>query len=142
MNDEHRSIEIERVGRGRFRATNTRGGTLELGQGEDDSFTPVELLLVAIAGCSAVDVDLLTTKRTEPERFTVAASGEKMRDDAGNRLRDLLVEFDVEFGDDDAGRAATERLPGAVATSHDRLCTVSRTVETGTPVQARLRPPS
>lgn len=131
-------IELERTGRGRFRATNGRGESLEVGHGDDASFTPVELLLVALAGCSAIDVDLLTTKRTEPERFTVSASGEKVRDELGNRLADLRLLFDVAFADDADGQAATDRLPGAIATSHDRLCTVSRTVEVGTPVDARL----
>ena len=42
--------------------------------------------------------------------------------------------FDVAFPDDDGGRAAAEVLPDAIARSHDRLCTVSRTVEIGTPV--------
>ena len=138
MSDQHRSIDLERLARARYRATNARGGTLTLGEGDDADFTPVELLLVALAGCSAIDVDHLTTKRTEPRSFTVAASGEKARDERGNHLRDLLLEFAVAFDDDEAGRAATERLAGAVATSHDRLCTVSRTVELGTPVRARL----
>ena len=31
-------------------------------------------------------------------------------------------------------------LPRAVAQSHDRLCTVSRTVQAGTPVENRIAP--
>jgi hypothetical protein len=44
--------------------------------------------------------------------------------------------FDVAFPDDEGGRAAKEVLPGAIAQSHSRLCTVGRTVEIGTPVAA------
>jgi putative redox protein len=136
--DEERSIELTRLGKARYQAVNVRGGRLELGSGEDDFFTPVELLLTAIAGCSAIDVDLITSKRSEPVRFELTMSGTKVRDGSGNHLSDLLLSFDVAFPDDEAGAAATTVLPRAVAQSHDRLCTVSRTVELGTPVDVRL----
>jgi len=136
--DTLRSIDLARTGRGRYRATNVRGGTLALGDGSSDDFTPVELLLTAIAGCTAIDVDLLTTKRTEPVRFSVRASGDKL---AEHRMDNLEVSFDISFGDDELGRAAQERVIGAISTSHDRLCTVSRTVEHGTPVRSHAAEP-
>ena len=57
----------------------------------------------------------------------------KVRDDHGNHLVNLVLTFDVAFPDDDGGRAAAGVLPDAIARSHDRLCTVSRTIEIGTP---------
>jgi putative redox protein len=137
--DKQRSVRVTRLGSGRYQATNARGGTLLFGAGGgEDAFTPVELLLAAIAGCSAIDVDLITGKRAEPTRFDASITGTKIRDDQGNRLTDLTLTFDVAFPDDDSGRAAAEVLPRAVQQSHDRLCTVSRTVEVGTPIDARL----
>ena len=137
--DSLRSIEMTRLEKGRYEATNTRGGRLEVGQGgTDETFSPVELLLVAIAGCGAIDVDFLTTKRAEPTRFDVRMRGDKVRDEHGNRMTNLVLTFDVEVPDDEAGRAAYDVLPRAVRQSHDRLCTVSRTVELGTPVDARI----
>ena len=137
--DSLRSIEMTRLEKGRYEATNTRGGRLEVGQGgTDETFSPVELLLVAIAGCGASDVDFHTTKRAEPTRFDVRMRGDKVRDEHGNRMTNLVLTFDVEFPDDEAGRAAYDVLPRAVRQSHDRLCTVSRTVELGTPVDARI----
>lgn len=130
-----RQITFSRIEKGRFRATNARGGTLDFGSGENTDFTPVELLLVAIAGCSAVDVDLITVKRAEPEHFDVTATGTKVRDEQGNRLQDIAVHFAIDFPDGADGDRAREMLPKAVAMSHDRLCTVSRTVQTGAPVQ-------
>jgi putative redox protein len=137
MTDETlRAIDLTRLEKGRYEATNARGGRLVLGQGGDDeSFSPVELLLVAIAGCSAIDVDFITAKRAEPTRFDVRMTGDKIRDEQGNRMTNLTVTFDVAFADDEAGRAAYDVLPRAVQQSHDRLCTVSRTVEVGTPVE-------
>jgi putative redox protein len=49
-----------------------------------------------------------------------------------------VMTFDVTFADDDGGRAAAAVLPGAIARTHDRLCTVSRTVEIGTPVATAI----
>ena len=134
-----RSIEMTRLAKGRYEATNSRGGRLVLGQGgTGEEFSPVELLLVAIAGCSAIDVDFIVAKRAEPTRLDVRMTGDKIRDEQGNRLTNLVLSFDVEFPDDEAGRAAYDVLPRAVQQSHDRLCTVSRTVEVGTPIEARI----
>jgi putative redox protein len=136
--DSHRSVELSRLGRQHFQATNVRGGTLSFGNSRAGEFTPVELLLVAIAGCTAMDVDAITVKRSEPVRFQVSCSGHYRRSVHGNHITDIEVDFDVEFPDSDGGRAAADVLEIAIRKSHDRLCTVTRTVELGTPVDARL----
>ena len=136
--DSHRKVTITRTSAGRYTAVNERGGTLEFGSGDVDDFTPVELLLAAIGGCTAVDVDIFTTRRAEPESFVVQVDGEKMRDDGGNRMQDLSVTFQLRFPEGEGGDAARALVPDAVQRSHDRLCTVSRTVELGTPIATRM----
>jgi uncharacterized OsmC-like protein len=136
--DSHRSVSITRTSLGRYTAVNGRGGTLEFGTGDVDDFTPVELFLAAIGGCTAVDVDILTTRRSEPDSFIVEVGGEKVRDDFGNQMEDLSVTFRVTFGEGEGGDAARALLPEAMKRSHDRLCTVSRTVELGTPISTRI----
>ena len=130
----HREVQLRRTGRGEFDVENVRGGRIHIGTGEGADFTPVELLLAAIAGCSAVDVDFITGKRAEPERFEVLSEGVKVRDERGNHLDDIAVTFTVTFPEGEAGDRARGMLPRAVAQSHDRLCTVSRTVQRGEPV--------
>ena len=139
--DNDRRVDLTRVSLGRYEAVNPRGGRLMIGAGAggDESFTPVELLLAAIAGCGAADVDHITVKRCEPDSFTVTMTGHKVRDDSGNHVDDLTLTFDIDFPDGEAGDAARSVLPEAVRRSHDRLCTVSRTVELGTPVETRIR---
>ncbi len=132
--DSHRSVTITRTSPGRYTAVNGRGGVLDFGTGDVDDFTPVELFLTAVGGCTAVDVDILTTRRAEPESFVVQVDGEKARDEGGNRMEELSVTFRVRFPEGEGGDAARALLPDAVQRSHDRLCTVSRTVELGTPV--------
>jgi putative redox protein len=138
--DTHRTVTITRASAGRYTAVNARGATLEFGTGDVDEFTPVELLLTAIGGCTAVDVDILTTRRAEPESFVVQVDGEKVKDVGGNRMDELSVTFRLTFPRGEGGDAARAILPEAVQRSHDRLCSVSRTVELGTPVVSRIEP--
>ncbi|MEV0271939.1 OsmC family protein [Hamadaea sp. NPDC050747] len=141
MADEtFRSIEIERTSVGKYTARNVRGGEISFGHGGDDpNFTPVELLLTAIAGCTAIDVDLVVSRRGEPVEFRVRGTGDKIRDETGgNRMTNLAVEFTVRFPDGPEGDAAREMLPRLVKMSHDRLCTVSRTVELGSEVTTTI----
>ncbi|WBB68751.1 OsmC family protein [Micromonospora sp. WMMD812] len=133
--DTFRSVEIERTSVGQYVVRNARGGSLSMGAGENTSFTPVELLLAAIGGCTAIDVDHFTSRRAEPTQFSVTVTGDKIRDEAGgNRMQNLTATFTVTFPDGADGDKAREALPRSLRQSHDRLCTVSRTVELGTPV--------
>jgi uncharacterized OsmC-like protein len=130
-----RRIDLTKMGEGRYKATNARGGVLPVGSGSDPDFTPVELLLAALAGCGAIDVDLITGKRADATTFAVTAEGEKIRDDQGNRLTDLRVTFEVRFPDGEDGDRAREVLPRSIAQSRDRLCTVGRTIQVGAPIE-------
>jgi putative redox protein len=136
MTDSSRSVRIDRVSTGKYVVTNARGGTLPVG---GDDFTPVELLLAAIGTCTSIDTDTVTSRRAEPTRFTVTVSGDKVSDsEDGNRMTNLHVTFDVQFPEGPAGDEARTLLPRTVKLSHDRLCTVSRTVELGTEVHTTI----
>lgn len=134
--DTLRTVSLRRTQAGQFIATNARG--IELPIGGEHNFSPVELLLTALAGCTGADVDALTSRRAEPEEFQVEARGDKIRDESGNRMENLEVIFRVRFPAGDAGDAARAVLPDMVAKSHDRLCTVSRTVELSTPIKTLI----
>ena len=136
--DSHRRVSIERVEEGIYLARNARGNELRFGSKDPDGFTPVELLLAAIAGCSAVDVDVVTGRRSPAESFAAQVDAEAIRDETGNILRDIVLTFSVTFPQGPDGDAAREIMPRAVRTSHDRTCTVSRTIEAGVPVTVRF----
>ena len=135
----HRSVRLERVENSRYIVTNDRGGQMRIGAAEGTDFSPVELLLAGIGGCTAIDVDILTSRRAEPDAFEVAVDAEKVRDENGNHLTDIVVTFRIRFLEGEQGDKARALLPDAVRKSHDRLCTVSRTVELGTPITTRIQ---
>lgn len=135
---EIREVSIKRVESRKYQATSLESGaSLEFGQGEG-LLTPVELLLAAIAGCSAIDVDVATTRRSEPENFEVKANGYKVSEDSASRMEDIRLGFDLKFPDTEEGRKAAGMVERIVKLSHDKYCTVSRTVELGASVQSEV----
>jgi putative redox protein len=132
-----RRVTLSRDSVGRYTVRNDRGGSITTSSGTDE-LSPVELLLAGIAGCTAVDVDTVTTRRAEPEQFEVEVTADKVRDEHGNHLQDIEVRFRVRFPAGDAGDAAREMLPKLVQRSHDEWCTVSRTVELGQKVTTTI----
>jgi uncharacterized OsmC-like protein len=132
--DTLRWLDLTQIGEGRYKAVNRRGGVLPIGSGDDPDFTPVELLLAALAGCTAIDVGAITGKRAVPEAFDIHTEGHKIRDEGGSHLVDLKVTVSITFPDGEAGDRAREVLPRAVRQTADRLCTVGRTLQLGTEI--------
>lgn len=137
--DTLRTVQIERLARGSYVARNARGGEVHVASDDTATFTPVELLLAAIGACTAVDVDTVTSRRAAPDAFEVRVDAHKVRDESGGSLlRDVVLTFRLEFPEGEAGDAARAVVPRALQVSHDRSCTVSRTLEAGTPVEVRV----
>jgi len=129
-----RSVRLARTAPHTFEAVNSRGTRLVLGEGDTSDFTPIEVLLAAVAACSAMDVDHITSRRAEPESFEVAVTAPKLHDDNGNHLGEIELAFHVSFPPGPDGDRARAVLGRALAQSRDRLCTVSRTIQLPTPV--------
>lgn len=134
----HREVTVERIANGRFRVINDRGGQITLGTGNGTDFTPAELLLAALGGCTAIDVNTLTSRRAEPEAFQIVVEANKVRDAGENHLTDIQVTYRVAFPAGGPGDEARAILPDVVKKSHDRLCTVGRTIQRGAPVSTRI----
>ena len=140
MNDENvRTVDITRISKGLYEATNRHGVKMVFGHDNTENFSAVELLLTAIAGCSGTDVDFITSKRSEPSSFKLHVSGDKARDETGkNHVTNISVTFDITFPEGEEGDAARSVLERSVHQSHDRLCSVSQTVERGTPIKVEI----
>ncbi len=82
MTDQWREIEAEWKGGGVFIGTNDLGGRVQMGNlDEVPGVSPMELLLVGLAGCTGVDiVDILIKKRELLEALKVKVRGKKAED--------------------------------------------------------------
>ena len=109
----HRAVIVHRVANGKFTVTNDRGGQIAFGTGDGTDFTPTELLLAAIGGCTAIDVDILTSRRAEPDAFEVQVGADKIRDAEGNRMANIEVTFRLAFPANEQGDEASAILPDA-----------------------------
>lgn len=127
-------MTMTRLETGVYEARNARGGTLRFGSRAGADFSPVELLLAALAGCSAVDLDVVTSRRVEPTRFEAISQAQVHHGDDGNVLQNVQVTFQLSFPAGEAGDKARRVVPAAAKTSHDKTCTVSRTIEAAIPV--------
>ncbi|WP_408928176.1 OsmC family protein [Corynebacterium tuberculostearicum] len=127
------AIDLTRLDTAKYRATNSAGASIEFGSGEG-RLSPVELLLAAVAGCSAVDVDVVTSRRAEPDSFDVHVEGDRVNEDGASRLSEVRVGFDLSFPDTPEGNQARKLVDNLIRISHEKDCTVSRTVENPTRV--------
>jgi uncharacterized OsmC-like protein len=89
------------------------------------------LLQIALAGCAAVTAEEVIGRRVEGGGFSVSNVGD--RSDVAAEFDGFVNRFEIPGLDDvdDATRAVLEKV---VRDAIAKLCTVSRTVEKGTPV--------
>ena len=80
------AVDLTRLDTAVYRATNSAGASIEFGS-DEGLLSPVELLLAAIAGCSAVDVDVVTSRRAEPDSFDVHVEGDRVNEDGHRACR-------------------------------------------------------
>lgn len=95
-------------------------GTKPESGGDNDGFRPLELLLVGLAGCTAMDViSILQKKRQDVTRFEVSVTGERA-DDHPMVFKTIEVEYII--AGNDVQRDVVER---AVELSETKYCSAS-----------------
>ena len=132
-----RSVSLTREAEGVYLARTPSGAELRFGYNVDNAPTAIELLLIAIAGCSATDLDMMTSRRAEPTKFDVAVKAEKVGGSTPAILRDIDVAFDVAFPEGEDGDKARARVTAALKSAEEKTCTVSRTVANSARVTLR-----
>ena len=105
-----------------FEGSSDSGFTVPLGTspevgGDDDGFRPLELLAVGLAGCTAMDVvSILSKKRQELTSFEVRVHADR-QDEHPKVFTHLTIEYVL--SGNDLSREAVER---AVQLSADKYC--------------------
>ena len=121
MDNPWREIEANWQGESVFIGTNPRGGTVQMGNREGSpGISPMELLLVGVAGCTGMDVASILTKKRQPlVELKVKVRG-RMVDDFP-RVFDL-IEIEYLLWGEGIEPVAVEQ---AIHLSEDKYCSAS-----------------
>lgn len=116
-------IEIRREGHIRFRAENAAGQVVHTdgspaNGGSDDGFRPMELVLVAVADCAAIDVVLILEKARQPlADLRIVVEGERV-DGVPAPFHTIRMHFTA------VGAVDPARLERAVRLGVEKYCSV------------------
>jgi uncharacterized OsmC-like protein len=123
---------VERTGTRRYTGHSSRGAQVLVGSEDVDGvFTPGELLKVALAACSGMSSDEPLARRLGDDyRAVVRVSGAADRGQERYPLLEERLELDLSGLSDDE----KNRLLVVVNRAIDLVCTVGRTLKSGTTV--------
>jgi uncharacterized OsmC-like protein len=123
---------VERTGIRRFTGRSGRGAEVLIGSVTDEGvFSPGELLKIALAGCSGLSSDQPLRRRLGDDyRAVIRVSGDSDPDTERYPLLQETLEIDL------SGLSAEdkERLLVVVHRAIEQVCTVGRTLESGTEI--------
>lgn len=133
-------IETVRTGYRNWTARNDRGAEVRIAAADDPdaqpSFTPVELLLAALGGCGGLVVDR-TARAVDHDDLRITVESSSTEEDDG-RVGKVRVTYELDIPADANGGRAADVFARGVRLTHEKYCTVSRTVEHGAEVEAVL----
>jgi putative redox protein len=92
--------------------------------GSDMGPSPMELVLMGVAGCSGIDmISILKKQRQEITSFKAEVEGERVQVDEAKPFKDIHVVFYLE------GTVNGEKAARAAQLSFEKYCSVSKTLE-------------
>lgn len=128
---------VERTGVRRYTGHSSRGAQVLVGSEHVEGvFTPGELLKIALAACSGMASDAPLARRLGDDYpATITVSGPADRDQERYPLLSETLELDLSGLSD----AETQRLLTVVQRAVDQVCTVGRTLKSGTEVTFEVK---
>jgi putative redox protein len=121
MDNPWREIEANWQGEGIFIGTNPRGGSVQMGNRDGNpGISPMELLLVGVAGCTGMDIASILTKKRQPLVDLKVKVRGRMVDDFPRIFDTIEIEY-LLWGDG-IEPAAVEQ---AIHLSEDKYCSAS-----------------
>jgi len=123
---------VERTGTRCYTGHSSRGAEVLIGSEDVDGvFTPGELLKIALAACSGMSSDHPLARRLGDDyQATIRVSGDADRDREIYPLLQETLEVDLSGLDD----AEKTRVLTVVQRAIDQVCTVGRTLKSGTKI--------
>lgn len=125
------SVSLTWEGDFRFDATDRRDMPVDIDGGGPYGVSPSDLLPMALAGCSGVDVlNLLGRERVESFEIDVRFTKEP---DPPWRFQRFRIHYRMK-----AGGVTIEELEAAVHQSHETMCSVSQAIKGNVPVETTV----
>ena len=127
---------VERTGVRRYVGHSSRGAQVLVGSEDVEGvFTPGELMKIALAACSGMSSDFPLARRLGDDyQATIRVSGDADREQEVYPLLEEALEIDLSGLDDsEKGRVLT-----VVQRAVDQVCTVGRTLKSGTKVNFQV----
>lgn len=110
-----------------FECSNQSGNKILLdntSQPDAKGVSPMESVLMAVAGCSGIDiVSILKKQRQEITNFSAEVEGERVQVDDAKTFKSILVKFFLE------GNVDPKKALKSAELSFDKYCSVSKTLE-------------
>lgn len=121
MNADWREVTAEWLGGYAFQGSNEAGGSIQIGSLEDKpGVSPMELLLLGVAGCTGVDVvSILTKKRKDLKGIKVSVRG-KRADQHPKVWNEIEVTYHL-WGED----LDVKSVEQAIQLSEEKYCSAS-----------------
>lgn len=110
-----------------FECTNEQGNSILLDNTTVEGskgVSPMQAVLMAVAGCSGIDVvSILKKQRQEVTSFSAEVEGERIPVDDAKPFKKIVVKFFLE------GSVDPKKAYKAAQLSFDKYCSVSKTLE-------------
>lgn len=123
-------VALERINQDYlFKVANSNGHSVLLDnkskkEGEVAGISPMELLLMGLAGCSSIDVvAILNKQKLNPTSLKMEVEGERNETEIPSLFNKINVKVIVD------GEISPEKIRRAVQLSFDKYCSVSKTLE-------------
>ena len=124
------NVSLERINEDYlFEVTNSNGMSIHLDNkskstGQVEGISPMELLLMGVAGCSSIDiVAILNKQKINPKLLKMNVKGHRNE----NVVPALFYQIDIDIYLE--GDFAPEKAKRAAELSFDKYCSVSKTLE-------------
>ena len=122
-----------------FELQNERGHKVYLDSraefgGSDLAPSPMELLLMGVAGCSAIDIiSILKKQRQNITSYYAEVEGERVQVDEAKPFKAITVTIYVE------GAVDEEKAAKAAQLSFEKYCSVSKTIEPNATIYYQIK---
>lgn len=99
-------------------------------EGKVEGISPMELLLMALAGCSSIDIiAILNKQKINPTDIKIDVQGDRMSGVVPSLFYKIKVNVRLK------GDIPPEKAKRAVSLSFDKYCSVAKTLEYSTPIK-------